>query len=94
MCTNECVCVCICVCAYMQLCLDFINAVVCYSSLPSECLVDIVTTLCQMLNIEKMAKQCLEVSLDSHSTLIHSRAQQCRKKKLYNIFLVKYTCQC
>ena len=45
-----------------QLCLDLLNAVVCYSSLPSDSLKIFVITLCQSLNIECFSKKSLDVS--------------------------------
>lgn len=45
----------------LQLCLDFLNAVVCYSSLPPDALHSFVTTLCHTLNIERFSKKSLEV---------------------------------
>ncbi len=58
-----------------QLCLDFINAVVCYSSLPVQSLHDLVTMLCLSLNVEKFAKKSLDVSLISHSLILKVSTQ-------------------
>lgn len=46
-----------------QLCLEFLNAVVCYSSLPSDTLHSFVTTLCHTLNIERFSMKSLEACL-------------------------------
>jgi len=45
----------------IQLCLELLNAVVCYSSLPADALQSCVTTLCHTLNIERFSRRSLEV---------------------------------
>ena len=44
-----------------QLSLEVINSVICYSSLPSSSLKDVVITLCNTLNVTSLRKQSLEV---------------------------------
>ena len=46
----------------MELYLDLLNAIVCYSSLPVDALVPFVTTLCHTLNVERFCEKSWQVS--------------------------------
>uniref|UniRef100_A0A1X7VTP7 Rap-GAP domain-containing protein n=1 Tax=Amphimedon queenslandica TaxID=400682 RepID=A0A1X7VTP7_AMPQE len=46
-----------------ELSLEVINSVICYSSLPSSSLKDVVITLCNTLNVTSLRKQSLEIIL-------------------------------
>ena len=46
----------------MELFLDLLNAIVCYSSLPVDALVPFVTTLCHTLNVERFCEKSWQVA--------------------------------
>lgn len=50
----------------MELFLDLLNAIVCYSSLPVDVLGPFVTTLCHTLNVERFCEKSWQVGSSSH----------------------------
>ena len=47
---------------FVQLCLESLNAIICYSTLPSSALSIVTITLCHTLNISALSKPSLEVT--------------------------------
>lgn len=54
-------------CLFPQLCLSFLDAVICYSAFPPSAIQTCVVTLCHTLNIERFIQRSLEVGVASYS---------------------------
>ena len=48
---------------HLQLCLSFLDAVICYAVFPPETVLCSITTLCHTLNIERFIQRSLEVGV-------------------------------